>query len=885
MLPPVTPFTYMRLRPLIPSRLPCIDLPSRTTRSSSNWKLHWLWLAGALIAILLAGCASPGPAPAPAPYDAMINLDAETQALISRAQRTVFLIPFSHWDTDWHADYQAYSRQADGNILAAIRLAKANPRFRYTLEQVLFVQHFWQNHPEEQADLKALVENRQITFAWGGITQPETSLAAPGVQLHDLLLGREWISDTFGSQALPVTAWQSDAFGNSAALPLFLEQAGISQLYIGRWQNRCDPDYENCQPLPAAFYWKSPLPQPAGAQPNRILVTYLSYPTAWAALLNQHTSDEKLASLEKVITEQFGRSDSRYLFLPFGFDFTDPDPALPNLVERWNSVHTDTALVFADPETAFRYLETQDLPEFSVDLNPIWQAFYGTRPYAKIADKESEFYLSAADKFGLVLGEAQPQAWQAAAVNAHYDNVSAVGYDQVWESSQRPRFAEAVSSAAAELAARIADIAGRVNDGSGPLLVFNSLSWARSGVVEIHGALPEDGSLPASQQLTGPDSTAVMVKDIPPIGYAPAGPGDSSIPNPVEVIREAGGLTLSNSLVSVSLDAAHGGTFSSLSLPGEEPIDLLAGYGDDTFYIEDNGDVYGASFEGVKARQSQVTARLDVDAQGPLLGRASVYFSLGGQPVTKTVTLRADNPLVEVTLQMRALPQTSALTETPTIFKTETRTDDLGFAAFSHKVDTHLIQPGDVTYRREIFYPITYWSDVSSASRGVSLITHGLQGVGGGGNLYLLLARSVSDNGKEGVNDTELHTLRYAYYPHQGDVNAAKPWLQAYEFNQPLIPAWVSGEDVHIQIPFQGERIVKPTGSEARKLPETYSLASTENGVIVDLYLEAGETRALVVNYNPLEPASLQTASGETKLPPGWLWLGLLNLSQKTGAP
>ena len=234
---------------------------------------------------------------------------------------------------------------------------------------------------------------------------------------------------------------------------------------------------------------------------------------------------------------------------------------------------------------------------------------------------------------------------------------------------------------------------------------------------------------------------------------------------------------------------------------------------------------------------------------------------------------------------MRAIPQTSALTEIPTIFKTETRTDDLGFAAFSHKVDTRPIQPGDVTYRREIFYPITYWSDVSSRGSGLSLITHGLQGVGGGGDLYLLLARSVSDNGNEGVNDTELHTLQYAYYPHQGNVNAAKPWIQAYEFNQPLIPAWVSGGQAHIQIPFQGEQTVKPVGAAAPSLPESLSLASAEKSVIVDLYQQAGENSALVVNYDPNQPANLQTASGEMKLPPEWLWLGLLNFHLNTESP
>ena len=48
------------------------------------------------------------------------NFDAETQAMIASANRVVFLIPFSHWDTDWHQDFGAYSKLADKNILKAI---------------------------------------------------------------------------------------------------------------------------------------------------------------------------------------------------------------------------------------------------------------------------------------------------------------------------------------------------------------------------------------------------------------------------------------------------------------------------------------------------------------------------------------------------------------------------------------------------------------------------------------------------------------------------------------------------------------------------------------------------------------------------------------------
>src|SRR3990172_1047222 len=95
----------------------------------------WVRLVLFIFLMLLAACSSPAILPSP-------NLDAETRTLIAQAERVVFVIPFSHWDTDWHENFADYVKRSDQNILTAIQMAKAHPRFRFALEQVLFVQHF-----------------------------------------------------------------------------------------------------------------------------------------------------------------------------------------------------------------------------------------------------------------------------------------------------------------------------------------------------------------------------------------------------------------------------------------------------------------------------------------------------------------------------------------------------------------------------------------------------------------------------------------------------------------------------------------------------------------------------------------------------------------------
>ncbi|HEX6271368.1 MAG TPA: glycoside hydrolase family 38 C-terminal domain-containing protein, partial [Anaerolineales bacterium] len=334
-------------------------------------------------------------------------------------------------------------------------------------------------------------------------------------------------------------------------------------------------------------------------------------------------------------------------------------------------------------------------------------------------------------------------------------------------------------------------------------------------------------------------------------------------------VQSGNQITLTNGLVSATLDGDHGGTFSSLkALHAAGDKELLDGFGDDITYWTDTGDVYGAFFGDMIARESEVTAQLTVLASGPLLARVQAVFMLGGQQVVKTVTVRADDPLVEVELELPALPDSIAIAHTSTILDTDTRTDDLGFGAFNHKIDARPIAPGDRTYRREIFYPIMYWSDVSKDELGLTLITHGLQGVSGGATRGVMLVRQArGDN--ESVSDPGVHHLRYAYLPHMGNAMDAQPWINAYEFNQPLIVAWKRGRAVSVQLPFDnGVRSRESENLESgSSLPPIFSLLSTQDAVIADLYRQGDQLEAVVLNYSPTGSASVQVRNQRIALP------------------
>ncbi|HET9223288.1 MAG TPA: glycoside hydrolase family 38 C-terminal domain-containing protein, partial [Roseiflexaceae bacterium] len=709
-------------------------------------------------------------------------------------------------------------------------------------------------------DLTALIRSGQFTFASPNITQPDTSLVAPAVQLQNFRLGQDWIATTFGVQAQ--TAWEADSFGHSAAEPIWLNQLGLHSVFMGRGRGLAE-QRRRPGPLPHAFYWASP------ADPTqRVLAVYLFYSDAWGPVYQLTDLDKQVAALRTIVDREFGLTSSKYLFLPFGGDFSSPLPSTPDLVERWNATDPTTALVMADPQTAFQYLATQPLPQFTVDLNPIWQGFYGSRPAGKIADKESEYYLTAADKFGVLIDAPRSTAWYTATINAHHDSIAGTPYDRIWETSAGPRFAQTVAAAADDLSRTLAQIASGV---AAPVLVFNPTSWRRSGVVEIQGDLPPTSSLPQPVQQIAPNHVAFWADSIPPVGFlAPSSASAGAPAHPASITRSGQHVILTNGLVSVTLDGDHGGAFSSMTQSSGP--ELLAGFGDDVVYIDDAGDVYGAFFGAERARSSQAQAQIAILAEGPLLARAQTVFVLGGQPITRTVTLHADSPVIHVALEIAALPETTAIVQTPTTRAADVRTDDLGFAAFTHPIDNRPIISGTITYRREVFYPITSWGDVSADGAGLTLISHGLQGLGGTSTLNLMLIRQVSDGGRptsEGVSERGYRTLRYAYLPHTGAVLQAQPWLAAYEFNQPLIPVWRSGEQIAVQLPFMpGSPAYVAVDRAAQMLPAQLSLIGADSAIVADLYRRDNQIEVVILDLDPSTPASITSNGKQRTLPP-----------------
>lgn len=149
----------------------------------------------------------------------------------------------------------------------------------------------------------------------------------------------------------------------------------------------------------------------------------------------------------------------------------------------------------------------------------------------------------------------------------------------------------------------------------------------------MHGAFPDVSGL--ITQVIGPHHIAIYAANVPAVGFST--PANATINYPASVSGDGENITLSNGLVSVTLDAARGGTFSQLKLI--DGANLLTGPGDNLRYWNDTGDIHGARFGEMLWQASEVAAQMEVLAEGPLITRAQATFDLGGVSLTKTITL------------------------------------------------------------------------------------------------------------------------------------------------------------------------------------------------------------------------------------------------------
>ena len=691
------------------------------------------------------------------------------------------------------------TRNTYGTVL---QLMRQYPDFRYAQSQARTYEWMEEKYPALFADIQKRVSEGRWEIVGGMWVEPDLNMPDGESFVRQLLVGQRYLQQKFGRQAR--IGWNPDSFGYNWQLPQLYKKAGIDYFITQKmsWNDTTQFPYK-------LFWWQSP----DGSK----LLTY--FPRDYASGIDPRS----MARVNAEWAQRTGTPEMLWLY-GVGDHGGGPTREMLDTAVRWqNPQLAYPKFEFSTAQSFFDGLEKQ-LPGLNV---PVWnnemyfqkhRGVQTSQSLIKRWNRRNEALMLTTEKFtsiSTLFGNPYPQeqlndTWKKVLFNQFHDILPGSSIHTVYVEADRDH-REAARSAREVLNTATASIIDRIDTrGAGtPVVVFNPLSWDRTGMFEIEARLPVNTTKVTVTSATGKPLLADVIgrngsadkarirvlATVPSIGYtvlhvAPvphvrgANVGTSSAPKSTLVAKDT---TLENEFLRVTVDAKSGCITSLFNKNANYEAIEKGGCGNllqtfvDTPREYDAWDI-DASFENkkwdldqadsvelventptraairVKKHFQKSTFIQDITLY-PGVARVDVHNNIDWQE--KHILLKASFPL--------AAHNNKAAFEIPygSIERPTTRNTPEEKAMFE--------------------VPALRWADLSDGNGGFSLLNDSKYGYDVKGNvLRLSLLRSPSwpdpHPTDEGHNE-----FTYSLYPHAGNWKQAATVRHGYELNYPVI--------------------------------------------------------------------------------------------------
>src|SRR6266542_5578894 len=233
------------------------------------------------------------------------------------AQRTVHIVPHTHWDREWYEPFQRFRMRLVDLVDRVLDLAEADHGFAFTFDgQTAAVEDYLEVRPEAEQRLRRLTERGQLALGPWRILNDEFLVSGETI-VRNLESG--WRRAEALGGAMPV-GYLPDQFGHVAQLPQVLRRAGLASAVL--WRG-----------VPAAierhaFAWEAP-------DGSWVRAEYLpaGYVNAVPLLALPERLAERLALFERLMGRFYGDDDPLGMY---GSDHSEPLPELVAVVDELN---------------------------------------------------------------------------------------------------------------------------------------------------------------------------------------------------------------------------------------------------------------------------------------------------------------------------------------------------------------------------------------------------------------------------------------------------------------------------------------------------------------------------------------------------------------------
>ncbi|MEK4514964.1 alpha-mannosidase [Paenibacillus sp. FSL H8-0122] len=785
---------------------------------------------------------------------------------------TMHMVGQSHIDLAWLWPLKETVRKTGRTFSTVITLMEHYEHYRYSQSQPQLYAYAKKHYPDLYERIKQRIAEGRWELVGGMWVEPDLNIPSGESLVRQLLYGRAFYEQEFGQ--VPRVEWLPDTFGYCASLPQLLKQSGVDYFMTTKmnWNDTNAFPYD-------LFQWE-------GIDGTRIL-SFLNHG------LNENTLPADVGEHWDSFRQQKAHPEQMLLY-GYGDGGGGVTREMLEVIERSASLPGLPESRFSTAHAFFDGIRdaAPELPVWSGDMYlELHRGTYTTHAKNKRWNRKAEAlyreaeiwnalsYLSGAaalERCAEVQQGPLRQGWELLLLNQFHDIIPGTSIPEVYVKSEAHYedvfgYGEQARSQATSTLAAAIDTRG---EGT-PLIVFNSLSWARKDTVLVQGGAEllaqrpydaEGQALPCDVlESGGKVKLFIAPGEVPAMGYKviwlrhrvtggaggavavaaadPASLGGESAEIPALLDRwetENAHITFDRlGRISSWLDKSNG---RELVAPGAAANGLQLFHDRPTVWDAWDMDPHFAEQPAAEARLLSSEAVL----QGNTRDILRFTWELNQSRVEQHIIFHRHSRRVDFETRVDWREEHKLLKATfPVDIRAAKAVYEIPFGSIERA--TH----NNTSWEQAQFEVCGHrWADLSEGGYGISLLNDCKYGYDIKGNtMRLSLLRSP--RWPDHTADIGVHEFTYSLYPHEGDWRAGNVVQQGFELNQPLLACTA----------VQHEGSLPPSGPlldvhSRHTIVDAVKIAEDGSGAVLRLY-ESGGGRDRVELNLPLDPAGL----------------------------
>jgi alpha-mannosidase len=768
-------------------------------------------------------------------------------------QFNIRIVGNSHIDMAWLWPWTETVEVVRNTFQSVLDLMREYPDFKFTMSSARTYEWMQEKYPDLFQQIEQRVKEGRWEIIGGMWVEPDLNMPDGESLVRQILVGKHYFQKNFGVDVK--IGWNPDSFGYNYQLPQIYKKSGMDYFVTQKllWAHEFTTfPYK-------LFWWQSPdgsrlltyFPHDyAGGIDAEPLATDLS---VWMPSIYGKTIPDKPEMMHLYGVGDHGGGPTR-IMLDHAEQLRSPDAVFPKLEFSF------ARDFFNDME---KKLPSMQVPTWDGELYFAYhRGVFTTQAETKRRIRRAEETVLNAEKFASLAslhGRPYPQdgmelTWKNLLFDHFHDIMPGSGIAVNYLDAKRNL--ENVDRAASDVTrGSLREIAAHVNtQGEGvPVMIFNSLSWPRTEVIEVETQLPEparqievvdSAGKPAESELLSLDAEThrarfLLLSNTPSFGYQTYFVRAATTAPPVHAMLKASADTLENEFLRVKIDPQTG-CLTSL-FDKRSGMESLAPAETDTGGPKTS--ICGNLLQTFVDKPKQWDAwNIDADFEkqhwdldkpdevkliesGPLRVIIQVKNHFQNSTFVRDITVYAGVPRVDIKMQAEWNEKHILLKVAfPLSAHSDKATFEIPFGSVERPTTRNT--PAE---QAQFEVPAQRWADISDTKHGFSLLNDCKYGYDAKGNV-LRLSLLRSPEWPDPHADEGHHEFTYSLYPHGAGWKDALTVRRGYELNYKLI----------------SRAIEKHQGSLA---PEHSFLQSQPDNIIVTALKKAEDENALVVRF------------------------------------